>query len=75
MVRGSKPRDNGWTLRGKCFSCGWIGPVTKVCPSCGHYYEHMSTVVVRWVRTTKWYHWFTEDWPRGYWEEKKDESV
>ena len=63
-------RNYEWTLKGKCSSCGWIGNLTNVCPSCGHWHEHMRTVVVRWVDTAKWYHIFSIDYPRGYWEEK-----
>jgi len=69
------PKDNGWRLKAKCHSCNWIGEKFSVCPSCGRYSPHTCTkyVSVRWVKTSRWYHWFTADWPRGHWEEKKDE--
>ena len=68
------PKDNGWRLKAKCESCNWIGEKFSVCPSCGQYFSHtcVKYVSVRWVRTTKWYHWFTTDCPRGYWEEKDE---
>lgn len=72
MSRNDAPKDNGYRLKKKCFSCGWIGTTNHVCPSCGSYYELMSTVVVKWVSTIRWYHFFFyEMGNKGYWKELK----
>ena len=74
MSRDDAPKDNGWVLKNICHTCGWIGTTNHVCPCCGHYYETMSTCVVRWVSTYRWYHYLmlTLDAGIGYWEKEID---
>jgi len=72
MSQNEAPIDNGWIEKGTCCACGWIGSKRHVCPACGAYHHDMGIVVVRWVSTLKWYHFFTAKISdRGYWEKKK----
>ena len=70
MTKQNTPKDNGWVLRNLCHGCGWIGRIKPVCPSCGNYFIiTMNPIVVRWVSTRKWYHFFMLE-RVGYWEKK-----
>jgi len=69
-----------WKSMYQCNSCkhisGWN--YDRVCGGCGELkaknnfegYHGWTSVIVRWVDTSKWWNPYT--WDRGYWEVKKD---